>query len=425
MEINNNISDLLIKYLKDDLSEVERELLQSWLEKSERNRDLFEALIDEDKINEKLQKFNSIDKDAVWKKTLEKIGSEGDSDNFVPEKRIFPWYRIALVASVLIAISFFTYRSLTTTPTPKGAESEISDDIAPGGNKATLTLADGTIVSLDEASNGEIAEISGMKIRKTADGQVVYETDPAKTLLQSPEEEVRYNQIATPRGGQYQVVLPDGTKVWLNASSSLKYPIRFVGQARRVELSGEAYFEVNGKQGDNHKKIPFIVSTATQTVEVLGTDFNINAYENEQAVKTTLVEGLVQVSTNLRNGEIDKSKTVLLKPNQQSVLNTNQISVIPVDIESAVAWKEGYYKFNSEDLGSIMRKISRWYDVEIDFQGNTENYPFGGKISRKENISKVLEIIRETGNVHFKIEDSSSSKGKKILVLPAVEHPIQ
>lgn len=419
MEINNHISDLLIKYLKDELSMDEQAMLQAWVEKNERNKTLFEDLTDESKINEKLGKFNSIDKATVWHKTLDKIRSEGYIESFIPEKRSFPWYRVAAVAVLLVLISFFAYRSLKTPSTVQVVKQQEQEDISPGGNKATLTLSDGTIVSLDEVDRGEITEVEGMKISKTADGQVVYEAASAGSHP-LPEEKVRYNQITTPRGGQYQVILPDGTKVWLNAGSSLNYPVRFAGNIREVTLTGEAYFEVSKRRSATHQNIPFIVRTSTQTVEVLGTHFNINAYENEGTVKTTLVEGSVRVSINLHNGKIDGNNTVLLKPHQQSVLNADHLNVIPVDIESAVAWKDGYYKFNSEALGSIMRKISRWYDVEVEFEENTAEYRFGGKISRKENISKVLEIIRETGNVHFEIEGSSTDGGKKIVVMPTL-----
>lgn len=405
MKTGNNISTLIIKYLKGELSKKEREKLAGWLKKDVRNRALFKDLTNEDSINRKLRKYNNVTKEVVWGKTLQKISSEEHSSSARFTKRINPWYRIALAASFLLFLSVTTYLIHSERSSDTHIENG-SEQITAERNKATLKLADGTTFALDEIKSGEIAELGGVRIRKTENGEIIYESPIGET---SPNAVLRYNEITTPLGGQYKIILPDGTKVWLNAESSLTYPVQFAETERHVELRGEAYFEVAKQQTPNQQKVPFFVRTQTQTVEVLGTHFNINAYENEKNIKTTLVEGSVRVSINFPNGEIDRSKSVLLHPNQQSVIDAGQIHITSVDIESATGWKDGYYKFNSEELRDIMQKISRWYDIEVDFEGGTEHHRFGGKISRKENISKVLEIMQETGNIRFRVEHKNEA----------------
>ncbi|WP_448634930.1 FecR family protein [Pedobacter panaciterrae] len=243
-----------------------------------------------------------------------------------------------------------------------------------------------------------------MVINKTADGQLVYtvsDSDP-----QGKNGAQLFNTIETPNGGKYQVNLPDGTRVWLNAASLLRYPTKFSGSKRVVELTGEGYFEVAKLPG----KIPFIVKSEGQEVEVLGTHFNINSYEDEGPIKTTLLEGSVRVIRSKSSWNAPDNN-VLLRPGEQSELGEQKINVKEVNTESILAWKDGDFVFDGDDLKSIMRKVARWYDVEVIYKGEFDDVKFGGLISRSKNISSVLGIMESTGKIHFVIE------GNRITVL--------
>jgi ferric-dicitrate binding protein FerR (iron transport regulator) len=208
--------------------------------------------------------------------------------------------------------------------------------------------------------------------------------------------EVLYNTVSTPRGGQYQLTLSDGSKVWLNASSSLRFPTAFPGTERRVEITGEAYFEVAGNESK-----PFVVDIAGKgEVEVLGTQFNINAYEDEPAIKTTLLEGKVKVS------ESNGSQSSVLKPGQQAQL-ANGIRVMDnVDMEEIMAWKTGWFYFDRQELPAIMRQVSRWYDVDVRYEGRISKKSFSGIVGRDNDIKDVLKIMENAG-IRFRIEGSS------------------
>lgn len=411
---NNRIPALIMKHLKGVLLEKERVELEEWLNTSELNQVLFDELTDQQKVKSKLNRFQSIRKDDIWNKTLKMIDYEEDDQEDVTIRRIVPWYRIAAIASVLLLVSITSYFLLTNKGEEtsfQSVETQIIQDLEPGGDRAFLTLADGTVIPLDSIK-GEISLMGGMTVRKTDEGKLVYEV--ASSNLRNGED-LKYNQISTPRGGQYQIVLSDGTKVWLNSASSLKYPIQFSGNNRIVELTGEAYFEVNAQKGTANKSVPFFVKTSKQTIEVLGTHFNINSYEDEGSVKTTLLEGKVAVSINSDNLErsnmIDKSifnDRIILKPNEQSILSRSNFKVIEVNGEDFVAWKDGYFSFQRADLKTVMHQLSRWYDVDIVYTGKIPKETFTGKIYRNMSISKVLEVLAFAG-VNFKIEGNDNS----------------
>lgn len=267
--------------------------------------------------------------------------------------------------------------------------------IPPGKNKAVLTLADGSQIMLDDASAGKLASQQGTNVIKSANGQLIYDFSIDKSAAQQ-EDHMAFNTLYTPKGGQYQVVLPDSTRVWLNSDSKLNFPVAFRGKERKVMLTGEAYFEVHPMKSN-----PFIIVTGNQAIEVLGTHFNINGYEDEQAISTTLLEGSVRVSNLLT-----KDAQVLV-PGQQSTLsrNTGNIDVRKVNTEQVVAWKNGYFLFDNEDLSSILRTVSRWYDVEIEFQYTGRNEKFGGTFSRSSDLRDILNNLQEIGHVHFKIDN--------------------
>lgn len=313
------------------------------------------------------------------------------------------WKKYLSAAALLIFISVTVYFYLQSSPNTLTQDvTKVINDIKPGSNKATLTLSDGKIISLSDLEDGEIAEQQGIKIIKSSDGQLVYTLNNS----QVNSESTAYNTIETPMGGQYQINLPDGSKVWLNSGSSLRYPVKFNSRERNIEISGEAYFEVAKKEG-----IPFKVKVGEQEVEVLGTNFNVMAYTDEASINTTLIEGSVKVS----NGQ--KSKIII--PGQQSRLKNGEIEVHSVDTDEVIAWKDGYFLFKNENLHSMMRKISRWYDVEVIYQGNIADKSFGGKISRSRNISEVLDILESTGSIHFEvINENSKSNERRVIVMP-------
>ncbi len=386
--------ELLEKYHSGICTEEEKALLESWyLQWKDGEFDLSSLELKETK-------------DHIWEQMVE-------SQKKV--KRVPLWNRYVAASIVFAVLSLgailYLRKEKNQYPEQITTTTNIENDVAPGGNKAILTLADGTVVSLDDAKDGKIAEATGINIRKTADGQVVYETSTANDAGALAKEQtlIKYNQISTPRGGQYQVILPDGTKVWLNAASSLRYPIQFAAQERHVELTGEAYFEVNKQQSVDGNRIPFIVSTPSQTVEVLGTHFNINSYEDESAVKTTLIEGSVRVSPKTQGMTRTINDGILLKPDQQAELIGNELQVKKVNTEEIIAWKNGYFSFDHADLETVMRQLSRWYDVDVVYAGEIPGGTYSGKVYRDMTISKVLEVLAYA-QIDFKIE------GKKMII---------
>jgi hypothetical protein len=281
-------------------------------------------------------------------------------------------------------------------------ESVTVNDIEAGENKAILTLGDGSKIILDDAKNGILANQGGNSVLKAAQGEVIYSfiNDVKDPLTEDQQVPVIYNTIETPKGGKFQIVLPDGSKVWLNAASSLRFPTVFNGSKRQVELKGEAYFEVS-----HDKSKIFEVNTRNQVVQVLGTHFNINAYLDEPTVNTTLLQGSVRVS------DLRTNISQLLKPGEQSQLS-EQIDVINLkDTNEAVAWKEGYFQFDEADIKTVMRQIERWYDVSVVYEGNLPNYRFGGEIERNLSLLQVLKVLEKT-KVHFRLE------GREVIVMP-------
>lgn len=315
----------------------------------------------------------------------------------------FPYRKwLAAAAAVVLLFSavywFFTQPQGTTTSQPVAINS--TNDVLPGGNKAILTLADGSAVVLDSAKNGMLSQQGSTRVQKTADGKLAYSGQS------SAGNEVLYNTISTPRGGQYQMTLADGSRVWLNAASSLRFPVTFNGNERVVELTGEAYFEVA-----KNKSKPFKVKVAgTSEVEVLGTHFNINAYTDEAAVTTTLIEGKVKVNGN----NAAATNALVLIPGEQSHFHTNGelTKNKTADAEAVLAWKNGKFNFGDEaSIETVMRQVARWYDVEVEYRGTVKG-AIGGSISRNVNASKVFEMLEMTGVVKFKVE------GKKVIVMP-------
>jgi len=312
------------------------------------------------------------------------------------------WPRIAAAASIILAIGagifFYTNRSKTD------AVQTVShvNDVAPGKQGATLTLANGEKIRLSAASNGELAKQAGVTVSKTANGQLVYEFKPS---TQAEIHRGAINTLTTAKGETYQLRLPDGSLVWLNAASSLTYAANLNERGkRRVRLEGEGYFEIT-----KDKTHPFVVESNGQEVEVLGTHFNVNAYVDENNVKTTLIEGSVRVTAPSKGG-------VMLLPGQQATMGASkEINVQDIDAQTAVAWKNGEFVFERENIKSIMRKLARWYNVDVIYEGDVEKKALWGSISKYSNVSKVLEMLSGTGAVAFEIRSNS------IIVKPVIK----
>lgn len=277
-----------------------------------------------------------------------------------------------------------------------------NDDVSPGKNAAMLTLSSGKRIDLTRADIGQVIRTPGLVVSKTADGQILFESSSAASG--TDEQTLTYNTVETPIGGQYKVVLPDHSSVWLNANSVLKFPTSFSKGIRKVNLSGEGYFEIT-----KDKEHPFIVASGNQLVKVLGTHFNVNDYPEEKEVKTTLLEG--SISLGLLSSSGDLSKAVILKPGQQARNNGSSIVTANIDAENTIDWKNGRFNFNNDRLEDIMTKLARWYDVKVIYEDeNLKQKIFGGSTLRTNNISVILSKLQLTGEVRFTI------KGKEVTV---------
>jgi transmembrane sensor len=391
------LKNLLKKYNDGIATPAEVELLESWY--------LFEiaaraenAGADDLELAENLDLANAL----IWNSIVLNTGVDAKNYPMQATSRGIVWPRIVAAAAVLLVIAggmlFFISHNSSHIPEDK---IDLVNDIKPGTNKAYLTLTNGKKLSLTDAANGALAEEAGVEITKTADGQVIY------TMKANEQAGIQaLNTIETPNGGQYQLRLPDGSKVWLNAASKLTYPVSFKARKFRiVELSGEAYFEVA-----KDKKHPFYVRTTGQEVEVLGTHFNVSAYHNEAFIRTTLLEGAVKVSNTGGASSLNKP-VVRLIPGQQSMLEDQKLSVSAADVEEAVAWKNGYFAFHDEKIESILRKLSRWYNIEVRYEGDIPDVIFDGDMPRNLTLSQVLKAL-EAVDVHFTL------KGNKLLVTP-------
>ena len=326
-------------------------------------------------------------KERMYAKILEAIE--------VPSKKTKPhfFFRYVSAAAIFVAIStgvYFYKSNNTATLRERSPKLVSTPDRAPGGNKATLTLANGTKISLTDANNGDLVKNTGISITKTSDGQIVYKVlGSAKALV---GDAVEFNNITTPNGGQYQILLSDGSKVWLNDASSLKFPTVFSGEARSVELTGEAYFEVS-----RNEKMPFTVKANGTQVLVLGTHFNVMAYPDEKQVQTTLLEGAVKL--------IHADAMTFLKPGQQGTITENEegYQVSRADVASAIAWKNGYFLLDNTSLPRLMRQISRWYDVDVIYTTKIKDHEFVGEVSRNYSLMKILKILELSG-IKFKLD---------------------
>ncbi|HEY9257440.1 FecR family protein [Chitinophaga sp.] len=398
------IAELIHKHLHHDLAPAEEQELMQYV-KSEEFDEVFKQQISEYWQTGEGERSLPADRQLA---VLDKIlFSEQTATQLLQtttrhgNKRVKKGLAAATILLLLAGTSFFFLPKQAPKVPLVAINRQHTQEILPGKTGAILTLADGSTIVLDSAKQGALAKQSGTRIVKTATGALTYDvTDHPGTTA------IAWNTITTPRGAQYEVVLPDGTRVWLNAASTLKYPVAFAkGTDRKVMLSGEAYFEVN-----SNAQAPFKVAVHTQhnndgEVTVLGTRFNIMAYDDEAAVRTTLLEGAVLVS---RSGNSKK-----LAPGQQAIFpleTTSSIVVENTDTEIAIAWKKGFFRFDQRQLPAIMRQVSRWYDVDIAYEGKVPDIVFGGGIDKNLPLSRILSALGKYG-IRFETD------GRKINVL--------
>jgi len=318
---------------------------------------------------------------------LGRIYHQGKAEVVAPvTRRLFSWPRMAAAASIVLCCSAAVYFYQHRKHQP--ATGNIAqNDIKPGTNGAILTLANGKKIILESAKNGKLAKENGSQVNKAGDSLLIYQPTAATAAI-------TYNSLETPKGRQVEVELPDGSKVWLNAGSSLKYPTTFTGKERLVELTGEADFKVRP-----NAKMPFRVKTNGQITEDIGTEFNIDAYADEPGQRTTLLEGTIKV-----NG-------TLLKPGQQAVLAAGNLALTTANTAEVMAWKNGDFIFDNADIKTVMRQLARWYDVDVTYEGRSNTDRFDAQISKKQNIGVILNALQRTNGVRFKIE------GRRVTVI--------
>jgi transmembrane sensor len=387
------IGKLIALSLTGNLDIEEQAELNLWIHKSERNALIFDKIKDETSLSKALIELEEIDAEHALLQFRERIK---ETQKIKTVKGISYWPRIAAAIFIIMGAFFF----FTKINIGNGDTISYQEDIKPGKNKALLVLASGETINLSEAKTGVV--IDPRKIAYNDGTEINSASINGTSEAEGSKDASQFNRLSTPQGGQYQIVLADGTRVWLNAASSLKFPSAFKSDIRNVELMGEAYFEVA------KSKIPFVVVANNQEVEVLGTHFNINSYADERYIKTTLIEGLVRVS--LFDAKLSRSAAnpVKLFPGQQSINYGRDLKVVEVQTESIVDWKNGDFIFKKENLSQIMRKVARWYDVKVVYDNNIDlNQTFSGQVSRSKNISEILRGLQSTGRIKFKIEDKT------------------
>jgi len=306
-------------------------------------------------------------------------------------------YKLSAAAVLFVVLSSGLYLYLNNSSDPVPAQQQLSKkaDVGPGGKKAILNLQNGTKMVLDQSTNGVVSIQGNIVITGSMSGKVLYDS---YSLADNNSNVKDYNSINIPRGGEYELRLPDGTRVWLNSESSLKFPAVFSGRDRKVELTGEAYFEVA-----KNALVPFKVYANGTEIEVLGTEFNVNAYRKGR-VTTSLLGGSVKLKVG--------GQESLLKPGQEAVsLASGRIMVNETNVKDAIAWKNGYFIYQDDNIYQIMADAARWYDVDVEYRGDLRGKGFYGNVARYDNISELLKNIELTGSIKFKIE------GRRVIVM--------
>lgn len=386
------VAELIGKLLNGDISPEEHLWLKEWVDENAENRVQFEKLTDADFLEKKLTFWDNIDKDKAWDELLRKL-PESESE---PSRRFNYTSLLKYAAIVILTLSVFVLLYRRNENRVKGNDKpQIAQTIRikPGSNNAILILGNGQKVALKNRVPVSINEDDGTAV-SNKDEILAYK----HTGKVSAGQEVIYNTIVVPRGGEYQLVLADGSKIWMNSASSLRYPTSFSGTERKVYLTGEAYFEVA-----KNAKMPFIVETNKADVQVLGTHFNVKAYDDEELTKTTLLEGAVKVQSS--------AGINVIKPGQQAIINSTgqQKITSEINVDEEVAWKNGLFMFTKADIKDVLQQVSRWYDIDVVYEGKVPDLQFSGQLSRKVDFSGFTNILKYAG-LNFTI------KGKTVIV---------
>jgi len=376
-QINNaEMEELARKYLNGTITPEEQVRFENWY-----------ANFNDEEVELNNSRYKSVEelKSTIYKKIKERIHGKRRASNL--------WVITAAAALILVFLSLglHFYKSKNGALNPNSIVQYEAKDFGPGGNSASLLLENGKEIKLDKLSNGEKIEINGALFQKNEDGELELSIISQSEIPRINHTEILYNTITTPRGGNYKIILSDGTMVWLNSSSSLRFPTAFNGTERKVELIGEAYFDVT-----KDTKNSFKVISRGQEISVLGTEFNVAAYPDEENVKTTLIEGSVKVSY--------ENNSKIIEPGEQTIVNRDGgFDIIDVDVMNVKAWKDGYFAFDKLSIEEVMNQISRWYDVKVSYEGKITRKQLIGQISKKENLSTIIKMLEFNGmNLDFK-----------------------
>lgn len=383
-ENNDRINELLDRYVQKTIGEDDFAELFQYISKDEYKYIMDEYMKQSDKLTLPDADVHSIDWEHMYNKIV--AGKKEKSRTAI----VIGFAKKITIAASLLAVGYIGYRTYFSKNISGGTEKMVKADLAPGGDKAVLRLGDGTEIILNDAENGKLSQQGSSSINKQNEGLISY------AVSENDHSKVYTNVLTTPRGGQYRLILPDHTQVWLNAESSITFPSAFTGQQRKVSVTGEVYFEV---AKDRSK--PFIVENRNTSVEVLGTHFNVNVYPNEIQSTVTLLEGAIRLNNN--------QSSRMLQPGQQAVFTTNgsQIQLRNVDTENVVDWKNGLFIFEDASITEVMRQVERWYDVDVRYIGNVPGIKFNGVVSRSNNVSRLLKLLQAAGNVTFNINNKT------------------
>lgn len=378
LEKDKRIQDLLTQYVNQTISESDFKFLFEEIKKEEHKELLHEFMKQYENVP-----LNIEADDVDWSYMYDHILAESK-----PKKSswIGGWQKLTIAASLILA-GYIGYQFYKDKKLPSPTETVIVNDASPGGEKAILRLSDGSQIILNDAKKGELTKQGNANISKNDDDLIAYASN------NNPVQQVYTNVLSTPRGGQYRLMLPDQTMVWLNAESSITFPTAFIGKERRVKITGEVYFEVS-----KNKEKPFIVESNQANVEVLGTHFNFNTYPNEEQQSVTLLEG----SIKLTHGK----ESTFVSPGQRASFNleSDLIKLKQVDIDNVVDWKNGLFIFEDASVKEVMRQVERWYDVKTVYVGRVPNVKLNGVISRDNNLSKLIKLLEKAGNISFDIQ---------------------
>lgn len=387
----SHIASLIVGDMQDKLTTDQRQELNSWLRENGDNYLLYEELMDQEKLGDDLNELHKYDPNLAYEKLTQKIFPQK-----ITGKRVYfrIWWYTAAALLLLVAggIAYFALNKPAETTIPQSiiVAQKKTPGTPPDTRKAVLILANGSTISLSEIHDGNIAQQGHVTIHKKQNGQLEYRSTAEDNSIAGT------NVLRTPRGGEYQVLLEDGTRIWLNSASSLQFPVHFNSGDRRVVLTGEAYFEVAKAVNPqtNHKKT-FIVSVDNMEVQAIGTAFNISAYREDNRTQTTVVEGLVKVNRNNRSN--------MLEPGKKLITSDSTVTIEDADIKQETAWKNGEFVFHNTSLKMVMNELARWYDMDVAYAPGVPSLHFSGEVQRESDINKVLQMLEYTGGVRFTI----------------------